>query len=47
MNEENPVNIEDLGAVGSVIGFNPLLLDSRELMIDTTQSLRSGRMSFY
>ena len=47
MNEERPVNIEDLGAVGSLSGFNPLLLDSRELMIDTTQSLRSGRMSFH
>ena len=43
MNKERLVNIEDLGAVG----FNPLLLDSRELMIDTTQSLRSGGMSFH
>ena len=47
MNEERLVNIEDLGAVDSLSSFNPLPLDSRELMIDPTESLRSDRMSYY
>ena len=47
MNEERPVNIEDLGAVNSLSGFNPFPLDSRELMIDTTESLTSDRLSYH
>ena len=47
MHEEHLVNIEELGAEESLSGFNPLPLDSRELMIDTTESLRSGRMSYH
>ena len=47
MNEERLVNIEDLGAVDSLSGFNPLPLDSRQLMINTTESLRSDRLSYH
>ena len=47
MTEERLVNIEDLCAVHSLSSFNPLPLDSRELMIDPTESLSSDRMSYH
>ena len=47
VNEDRLVNIEDLGAVNSPSGFNPLPLDSRELLVDPTKSHRSDRMSYH